>query len=128
MLRRFGREVEPAAVGRVAVIPRIGVERGILMVPIYGAVIFVRAALADDVDLAALGTPERSIVIGDSNSELRNVFHADGNDRRLVTATCDDVVRDVDAVEIENVLVAARAGNRAAAVRQNRRHYCSQRA
>src|SRR5579872_517215 len=78
--------------------------------------IVVGAALADDVDLATFRPAERSVVIGDANAELRYVFNADGNDGRLVAAAGDDVVGDVDAVEIENVLVAAGAGDRAAAI------------
>src|SRR5580704_11421478 len=81
--------------------------------------IVVCAALADDVDLAAFGTTEGSIVIGDANAELRNVFNTDGNDGCLIAAAGDDVVGDVYAVEIENVLVAARAGDRAATVAES---------
>src|SRR5580704_16173304 len=81
--------------------------------------IVVGATLADDVDLAAFGTTEGSIVIGDADAELRYVFNADGNDRGLIAAASDDVVGDVNAVEIENVLVAARAGDRAAAIAES---------
>src|SRR5579864_1093933 len=81
--------------------------------------IVVGAALTDDVDLAAFGPAERSIVVGDANAELRYVFNADGNDGRLVAAAGDDVVGDVDAVKIENVLVAARAGDSAAAIAES---------
>src|SRR5580704_2478426 len=78
--------------------------------------IVVRAALADDIDLAAFGPTERSVVVRDANAELRDVFNADGNDGCLIAAAGDYVVGDIDAVEIENVLVAARAGDRAAAI------------
>ena len=54
----------------MAVVPRVGVQRRILVVPVDCAMIRVRATLADDIDLAALGAPEGGVVIRHANTEL----------------------------------------------------------
>src|SRR5579884_2960654 len=96
--------------------PGVCVEGGILVVPINGTVIVVCSRLADDVDLSAFGAAKRGIVIGDTDPELGNIFDADGNDGRLVSAARDNVIGDINAIEVESVLIAARAGDGAAAV------------
>src|ERR1700751_1374014 len=116
MLGGFLGEGISIAVGRVIKVRLIGVQRRVLVEPINCAVKRVRAALADYVDLTAGGAAEAGVIVGDTYPKLVGAFDSDGNDGDLVTASGDDVIGDVDAVEIEGVLVAAGAGNSTARV------------
>ena len=86
------------------------------MIPVDASVETVRSALADHIDLAARRAPETGVVVGDADAELLDAVHADRNDRHLVAAARDDVVGDVDAIQIEGVLVTARTRNCAACI------------
>src|SRR6266566_3114320 len=86
------------------------------MEPVAGTVKAIGAALAYDIDLPAGGAAEADVVVGYADAELIGSFNANGNDRDLIAAPSNDVICDIDAVEIESVLVAARAGNRTARV------------
>src|SRR6266850_4654074 len=117
MLRLFlGERSSCVRVRSVAVVPGVGVQSGVLMEPIAGTMKSVGAALTDDVDLAAGGAAEASVVVGHANTELVGGFDANRNERDLVATTCDDVIRDVDTVEVEGILIAARAGDGAAGI------------
>src|SRR5437764_7290706 len=86
------------------------------MEPINCAMERIAAALADYIDLTAGSAAEAGVVVGDADAKLISTFDTDGNDRGLVAAASDHVVSDVYAVEIEGVLVAARAGDGAARI------------
>src|SRR5919108_6081077 len=86
------------------------------MIPIDRPMEVVRAALTNDIDLSAFGTSEGSIVVGDSDAEFSHVLNANRNDRQLSSAPGDDVVSNIDAIEIEYILIAAGAGNGATAI------------
>src|SRR5882724_10645140 len=76
----------------------------------------VGAALANYVDLTTGGAAEAGIIVGDTYAKLVGAFDSDGNDWDLVTASGDHVIGDVDAVEIEGVLVAPSASDSATGV------------
>ena len=86
------------------------------MIPIKGTVVVICAAFADYIDLPAFRTPKGGVIIGDSHSKLRHILDADRNNRPLGSATCDYIVRDVDAVEVKGVLIASRSGESASIV------------
>src|SRR5256885_5214015 len=86
------------------------------MIPISRTMESVRPALANDVDLAARGTSKTGVIVRYANTEFVGSFDTDGDDRNLIAATGDDVVGDINSVEIECVLIAARTGNCAARV------------
>ena len=83
--------------------------------------VIVGAAVANQSDLAAGGAPERGVVVCHADAELIHAVHTHRNDRRLVGATGDDIICDVDAVQGDGVLVAACAGDGTAAIAKSRR-------
>src|SRR5260370_17116402 len=73
----------------MVVVPRVGVQDRILVIPVSVSVEAVRAALADHVDLTTRGAPEAGVVVGDADAELFDAVHADRHDRHLVATTPD---------------------------------------
>ena len=86
------------------------------MEPVGCAVIIIRAAVADQGDLASGGAAEGSVRVGYTDSELIHRIDPDGNDRLFVRAAGDNVICDVDAIQGNGVLIAARACDGAAAI------------
>src|SRR5260370_666604 len=89
------------------------------MEPIAGAVESVGSTLAIDDDLAAGRAGERSIFVGDLDTEFVHALDANGNDGLFRTAPRDDVVGDVDAVDHGAVLVAASSSDCATAISES---------
>ena len=93
------------------IVPGVGVQGRILVIPIGVPMKTVSPAFADHIDLAARRAPEACIIVGYADAELFNGVHADRHDRHLVSSARDHVVGDVDAVEVESVLIAACASH-----------------
>jgi len=98
------------------VVPGVSVERRVLVEPINGAVEGVCPALADNGDLPAGRPGKRSIFVGDFDAEFIDALDANRDDGLLRGASGNDVIGDVNAVDDRAVLVAARSGDRAAAI------------
>src|SRR6266566_4339867 len=81
----------------VVEVPSVGIEVVVLMEPVGCAVIIIRAAVADQGDLASGGAAEGSVRVGYTDSELIHRIDPDGNDRLFVRAAGDNVICDVDA-------------------------------
>src|SRR5437016_12707691 len=100
----------------MVVVPGIRVKDGVLMERVSPAVKQVCTSPAHQVDLTSGSPAKCGIVVCDSDSELIDAFYADGNNRHLISATCDDVVSHVDSVQVKRVLVASRARHGSAGI------------
>src|SRR5260370_6797213 len=98
------------------IVPGVGVQRGVLMQPIHGAMVCVSSALADDSHLAARRTEESDVFVGDLRAKLVHTPHADRYDGLFGGTAGDHVVCDVYPVHNDTVLIAARSGNGAAII------------
>src|SRR6266567_8889522 len=103
MLRLLVGERISRPIGGMVVVPGVRVKEGVLMEPVSRAVKEVRAAPAHQIDLASGSPAKGGIVVCDSDSELIDAFYADGNNRHLISATCDNVVSHVDSVQVKRV-------------------------
>src|SRR5712692_9565300 len=79
------------------------------MEPIHGAVVSVSSAFADYGNLAARRAQKRNVFVGYLSSKLIHTLHADRDDGLFCSAAGNNVVRDVDAVHDDAVLIAARS-------------------
>src|SRR6266705_5011772 len=106
----FGKRMT-VPIGSVIKVPGIGIESRILVIPVSRAMKSIGSTFADDVNLSTLGAAKAGVVVGKADSEFIGGFHADWNNGYLVTGASNDVVSDIDAIEIECVLVAASSSN-----------------
>ena len=116
MLRLLVGERISRPIGGMVVVPGVRVKEGVLMKPVSRAVKEVGAALAHQIDLASGSPAKGGIVVRDPDSELIQTFDADGNDRHLISAACDDVIGYVDSIQVKRVLVASRASHGSAGI------------
>src|SRR5580765_6506188 len=89
------------------------------MKPVYGAVESICAALADECDLAARRAQKRHIFVGNLRAELIDAFDTNRYDGFLGAPASDNVVRYIDAIHYDAVLVAPRARDGPAAVSES---------
>lgn len=86
------------------------------MEPITVAMELIAPAFADQGDLRAGGTPKRGIGVRYADLEFIEALHACGDEINGSGSTSYRVASDVDAIQGYRILVAARAGNGAAAI------------
>src|SRR5262249_13657659 len=95
-------------IGGVIQVPSVGIQVVVLMIPIGCAVIYIWAAeVAQSVFASAVMT-EILVVFRDMNSQFVRDIDAHRNDRPRVRAAGNHVIRDVDSIQGNCVLIAAR--------------------
>src|SRR3984893_325079 len=97
-------------------VPGVGVQTIALVEPIPIPMKRIAPAFADQGDLPARSSVERRVCIRHSDLELFQAFYSSGNEVLCVGTSSNRVVRDVDSIQQDGILIAARASHRASGI------------